>query len=92
MNEYQIDNCVVLFLASEMQKNAVLRALECLEENPCILAAVFEGKCAAESFRSSVGANLLFDVQHPFQLDEQINLSDLLDLLSDQVKIVLANK
>ncbi|WP_413441282.1 hypothetical protein [Synechococcus sp. MIT S1220] len=68
-------------MASETQKNSVVSALECLDENPFIFAAVFEGKCAPDSFRSSVGANLLFDVKHPFQLDEQINLSELIDLI-----------
>ena len=45
-----------------------------------------------QEVRSSVRASLLFDVQHPFQLDEQITLSGLIDFLSDQVKTLLTNK
>ena len=51
-----------------------------------MLAAVFESQEEADSFLESVSRNLLFDVQHPFELADQIDPSDLIDLVVGEIK------
>ena len=81
-----IDANVILYLASEGQKSAAVHALQSLENSPLVLAAVFESQEEADSFLESVSRNLLFDVQHPFELADQIDSSDLIDLMVGEIK------
>ena len=86
MNSSHNSNFVILYLSSDSHRDAVINALECQSEHPCVLVALFKGKDAAESFRSSVGTYLLYDAQNPYRLDEQINLPELVNIIVDQVK------
>jgi len=81
-----IDTNVILYLASEVQSGAAVQALQSLEKRPLVLAAVFESQEEADSFLESVSRNLLFDVQHPFELADQIDSSDLIDLMVGEIK------
>ena len=86
MSNKLIDSNVILYLPSEEQKSAAVQALQCLGKRPLVLATVSESQEEANSFRESVGSNLLFDVQHPFGLAEQIDPSALVDLVVGEIK------
>ena len=86
MPDQLIDTSVTLYLTSEGQKSAAVQALQRLEKSPLLLAAVFESQEEADSFLESVSRNLLFDVQHPFELADQIDPSDLIDLMVGEIK------
>ena len=73
MTNKLIDSSIILSLASEEKKSAAMQALQWLGKRPLVLAAVFGSQEDANSFRESVGSNLLFDAQHPFGLAEQID-------------------
>ena len=81
-----IDPSVILYLTSEGQRSAVVQALQCLDKNPLVLAAVFESQEEADSFLESVSRNLLFDVQHPFEIADQIDPTGLIDLMVGEIK------
>ena len=81
-----IDTSVTLYLTSEGQKSAAVQPLQRLEKSPLLLAAVFESQEEADSFLESVSRNLLFDVQHPFELADQIDPLDLIDLVVGEIK------
>ena len=80
------DSNVILYLTSEGQRSAAGHALQRLEKRPLLLAAVFESEEEADLFLESVSRNLLFDVQHPFELADQIDPSDLIDLMVGEIK------
>ena len=86
MSNQVIDSNVILYLTSEGQMGAAVQALQRLEKRPLMLAAVFESQEEADSFLESVSRNLLFDVQHPFELADQIDSSDLIDLMVGEIK------
>ena len=81
MANHLIDNNVIFYLSSDEQLGAAVQALQRLEKRPLMLAAVFESQEEADSFLESVSRNLLFDVQYPFELTDQIDPSDLIDLM-----------
>ena len=80
------DSNVILYLTSEGQRSAAVHALQRLEKRPLLLAAVFESEEEADLFLESVSRNLLFDVQHPFELADQIDPSDLIDLMVGDIQ------
>ncbi len=81
MSSQLICGNIILYLAPEGQSSAAAQALQRLEKKPLVLAAVFESQEEVDSFLESVSRNLLFDVQHPFELTDQIDPSDLIDLM-----------
>ena len=86
MPNKSVDSNVILYLSSEEQKSAAVQALQRLEKRPLVLATVFESQEEADSFLESVSRNLLFDVQHPFELADLIDPSDLIDLVVGEIK------
>ena len=86
MPDQLLDRNVILYLTSEGQKSAVAQALQCLDKNPLVLATVFESQEEADSFLESVSSNLLFDVQHPFEIADQIDPTDLIDLMVGEIQ------
>ena len=86
MTNKAIDANAVLYLSSEGQRSAAVQALQCLEKSPLVLATVFESQEEADSFLESVSSNLLFDIQHPFDLADQVDPSDLVDLVVGEIK------
>ena len=86
MSNQLIDSNVILYLTSDGQMGAAVQALQRLEKRPLMLAAVFESQEQADSFLESVSRNLLFDVRHPFELTDQIDPSDLIDLMVGEIK------
>ena len=81
MSSQLICGNIILYLTPEGQSSAAAQALQRLEKKPLVLAAVFESQEEVDSFLESVSRNLLFDVQHPFELTDQIDPSDLIDLM-----------
>ena len=86
MSNQSIDNNVILYLSSEGQKSAAVHALQRLEKSPLVLVTVFESQQEADSFLEFVSRNLLFGVQHPFELVDQVAPSDLIDLVVGKIK------
>ena len=81
MSSQLICGNIILYLTPEGQSSAAAQALQRLEKKPLVLAAVFESQEEVDSFLESVSRNLLFDVQRPFELTDQIDPSDLIDLM-----------
>lgn len=81
MSSQLICGNIILYLTPEGQSSAAAQALQRLEKKPLVLAAVFESQEEVDSFLESVSRNLLFDVQHPFELTDQIDPSGLIDLM-----------
>ena len=86
MSNQLIDSNVILYLTSERQMGSAVQALQCLEKSPLVLATVFESQEEGHSFLDTVSSNLLFDIQHPFDLADQVDLSDLVDLVVGEIK------
>ena len=86
MSNQLLDRNVILYLTSEGQKSAAVHALQRLEKTPLLLAAVFESQEEADLFLEFVSRNLLFDVQHPFELADQIDPSELIDQMVGEIK------
>ena len=86
MTNKSVDTRVILNVSSEEQKSAVIQALQNLENRRLVLIALFESQDDTDSFLESVVRNLLFDVQHPFELADQIDPSDLIDLMVGEIQ------
>ena len=84
------DSHVILNASSEEQKSAVIQALQNLENRRLVLIALFENQDDTDSFLESVVRNLLSDVQHPFELADQIDPSDLIDLMVGEIQSCVA--
>ena len=86
MTNKSTDSHVILNVSSEEQKSAVIQALQNLENRRLVLIALFENQDDTDSFLESVVRNLLSDVQNPFELADQIDPSDLIDLLVGEIQ------
>ncbi len=89
MPNKSVDSNVIIYLSSEEQKSAAVQALQCLGKRPLVLATVFKSQEEADAFLESVSRNQLFDVQHPFELADQVDPSDLMDLVVGEIKSCL---